>query len=168
MNDDDIRFVPNFKDAVQACVTRFPDAIFTFYNSAVYKAGYRFVRTFYMNGASCCIPTKYLPSFLEFYDQNLNGFRWDDTSVSIYALLNDIPVYLVMPKLIGTTSDALNSTLAFRKNHAQPENKGFMLDAVDPLKLLSAPISKSKRALKLHLPEDSDIARECKRRMSNG
>lgn len=161
--DDDIVFVPNFKDCVQTCVDRFPDCIFTFYNSAVGKHGsYRFWDILYMAGASCVIPVRYLDSFLRFYDENLAGFGHDDTSMSIYALLHDIHVYLVEPKLVDTFCGESITTLPFQEGRIQPRNKGFQDMLVDTKLLKTAPVIQCRRPLRLHLPWDSEIGKACK------
>ena len=161
MMDDDVVLPDNFVHAVSAIVERFPDAIITFYNSKIGSDSPVFfrLRNHYMNGASCVIPTKYLPAFLSFFDQNLaaDNFKWDDTAMSMFALLNGIDVLLVCPKVIDVLE--MPSSLPMRKKRVQPHNAGAICgDSVDIDALMSAPVMDiSGGALNTHLPKDHPI-----------
>jgi len=167
MNDDDLIMPMNFTDAVECLVQRFPDCIFTFYNSKIGSNIPRIIRlrNHYMNGASCVIPTKYLSGFLDFYENNLQGFKWDDTSMSIYALLNDIDVLLPCPKLIDVVR--MQSTLPMRRGRYQPCNHGLVYDKLINIEELSnaSVIDSRKIRLNTHLAKDNPIAILCENKL---
>ena len=159
MNDDDLILPENYKELVQTAVDRFPDAILTFYNSKIWASSPTFfkMQNHYMNGASCVIPTKYLSKFLAFYESELNGFRWDDTAMSIYALLNDIDVYLYSPKIVDVIHTL--STLPMRKGRYQPHNVGYS-ENVSEKDIENASIVYQRGILNTHL-KDCKVKQMC-------
>ena len=167
MNDDDLIMPRNFTDAVNCLVQRFPNSIFTFYNSKVGGTNPQIFRmkNHYMNGASCVIPKGIINDFIAFYSAYLNGFRWDDTSVSMYALLNDIDVLLPVPKLVDVAH--LQSSLPMRKGKFQPCNSGAVYNGLINIdELLNAPVADINGSrLNTHLPENHEIRIACENKL---
>lgn len=161
MIDDDIKVVPNFKEAVNAFVEHFPDSIFTFYDFKIGKSECGFIKCFHVSGAGFILPKQYVAGFLSFYNTQLNGFKLDDTSLAIYAILNDIPVLLPCPKLIDVMKGYSQSTMSFRKGKENPPNIGFKDCAVDIEQVIKNGIVKTNKKINLHLPKDSKIAELC-------
>ena len=166
MNDDDLIVPANFPEAVERLVQKFPDCILTFYNSKIGSDSPSIVRmgNHYMNGASCVIPCKILPDFLTFYENNLQGLKWDDTSMSIYALLNGIDVLMPCPKFVDVVR--MKSTLSMRKGRYQPPNAGRIYkEFIDVDEICNAEIVNRKGLLNTHLPSDHPIAVRCQERL---
>lgn len=155
MNDDDLIMPQNFVDAVYCLVKRFPDCIFSFYNSKVGGERPQIVRlrNHHMAGSSCVIPVSILKDFFNFYSFHLGGFKWDDTAISMYALLHNIDVLLPIPKIIDVA--CIKSSLSMRKNQISPSNKGAVYyGKVNIQELACAPVvDGGTRFLNTHLPQ---------------
>lgn len=106
---DDCDVVNNFKGAVQKCVENFPDAIWTFANRPQVKGTERGKFTPYIKiwncwirGICCLMPVKYIDGWFEFLERYFSDnpkWSYEDTTTSLYALLNDIDVMMPIPNL---------------------------------------------------------------------
>lgn len=106
---DDCDVVNNFKAAVQMCVENFPDAIWTFANRPQVKGSDRGRMTPYIKiwncwirGICCLMPVKHIEGWFEFLERYFGDnpkWSYEDTTTSLYALLNDIDVMMPIPNL---------------------------------------------------------------------
>lgn len=110
MLDDDAVTVNNFKEIVEMAVSRFPDAIWSFFdNSHEYKHRPKhtpYLELFNKNVRGICLvmPRQLVQPFLDFWDEEIAPKypKWnhDDTGKKMFALLNDIRVMSTIPSLI--------------------------------------------------------------------
>lgn len=109
MLDDDADIVHNFKDFVEVSVQNFPDAILSFCHcnanpvrmkEKAAHTPYMLLQNFDFRGISLCVPTKYLRGYLQFVADRLPDYKRDDTSLKMYACLQDIPCILTVPNLV--------------------------------------------------------------------
>ena len=109
MLDDDADVVNNFKDFVQVAAENFPDAILSFCHCNANQVRrkergkhtpYLLLRNFDFRGISICVPVKYLEGYLKFHREKLYWYKRDDTSLKMYAALQNIPCILTIPNLV--------------------------------------------------------------------
>lgn len=106
---DDADVVNNFKEAVQKCVENFPNAIWTFANRPQVTGDQRGENTPYVKiwncwirGICCLMPVSLIDgwfAFLEKHFADIKGWSYEDTTTSLYALLNNIDVMMPIPNL---------------------------------------------------------------------
>lgn len=158
MSDDDVVYAKRFKEISGICAKLFPNSIFSFYHSRI-KSG----RTAYIDLVNCnvigvctIIPVRYLEGFLSFYEQELKGFKWDDTALKMYALMEGIQVFTTIPKIVDV--DPMPATVR-RKTDIQPNNPGFDFNArVDSF--LEARVSFADYGMfNTHLPDGHPLNR---------
>lgn len=171
MNDDDTIPVENYREIVEIATRTFPDAILTFYKAEA-KMHDRLADSPYVqllsndcSGSGLVIPCKYLNSILDFYDKYLRYFnyKWDDTTVKMWSLLNDIPVILTIPNLIYCRP--LPSTVR-GKHLYQPNGECWIGQKVDVEQFRTTKLHKMKtgQMINLHLPKEHILNDMCKKK----
>ena len=113
--DDDAIVVPEFREAVKICAEMFPHAILSLFSD---KIGYGdFVNSPYVLMPSCNIkgiavlmPNDVCRDFLQFWKESLPEYKHDDGALRIYALLNNIDTFTVIPNLVDESD--IKSTFA--------------------------------------------------------
>lgn len=108
--DDDAVVVNNFKTIVEMAVSRFPDAIWTFFdNTHEFKDRPKntpYLELFNKNMRGICkvLPREVIAPFLSFWDEEIAPRypKWnhEDTAKKMFALLNDIRVMGTIPSLV--------------------------------------------------------------------
>ena len=171
MNDDDTIPVENYKEIVETATRNFPDAILTFYKSEA-KLSDRRSDTPYVqllstdcSGSAMVVPCKYLPDILHFYNTYLKGigYKWDDTTVKMWALLNDVPVILTIPNLVYCRP--LPSTV--RGAHlVQPNGECWTGRRIDTAEFdtKECKVMKTGTLFNLHLPKGHILIDACRRK----
>lgn len=109
--DDDAVVVNGFKEIVETSVSRFPDAIWTFFdNTHSFKDRPKhtpYIELFNKNMRGICkvMPRQYIAPFLDFWDTRIAPFypKWnhEDTAKKMFALLNNIRVMATIPCLVN-------------------------------------------------------------------
>lgn len=173
MNDDDTIPVENYIEIIEAATKNFPDAIITFYKPES-KLSDRYDDSPYVQllnndclGPGMVIPCKYLNDILSFYNAYLKDIRykWDDTTVKMWSLINDVPVILTVPNLIFCRP--LPSTV--RGAHlVQPNGETWIGRTVDVTQFATnkLKIMKTGSMFNTHLPKSHFLNNVCKRKFA--
>lgn len=162
INDDDCIVCEGYKKIVEKCIKRFPNAVLTFFSNdfaAPKLLPSPFVRRLNceLAGAGCVLPIKYFEEYKKFYNCHLAKykFNWEDTTTKMFCLMNDIPVYLIVPNIVDVRENLI--TVARKGNWTTKQSLSFSF--VFDETLLESPsiyISRSKKLFNLHLPKGCD------------
>ena len=165
---DDVDVVNHFKEAVQKCVEHFPDAIWSWANRPQVKGSDRGRFTPYVKIWNCwsrgicyLMPIKYIDGWFEFLERYFgDNPRWnrDDTTTSLYALLNDIDVMMPIPNL--AVGKDVKSTIKghSRLNRNRDMSCWFGRDIdLRQFNTCEYVLSKSRSGFEFHLPDDSEV-----------
>lgn len=165
---DDADVVNNFKDAVQKCVEHFPNAIWTFANRPQVKGDQRGSNTPYIKiwncwirGICCLMPVDLIDgwfAFLERYFANKKGWSYEDTTTSLYALLNGIDVMMPIPNLaVGKdVTSVIKGHMRLNRDRDQSCWYGYDID-LSQFDTSEYVVSKGRGGFEFHLYENEDV-----------
>ena len=171
MNDDDTIPVKNYKEIVETATRMFPDAIIAFYKPEA-RLKDRFEDSPYVQllsndciGPGLVIPCKYLNNILQFYNKWLreSNYKWDDTTLKMWTLLNDIPVILTIPNLVYIRP--LQSTVR-SKNATQPNGECYIGHEINTEEFNTHKIKvmRTGRMFNPHLPKGHPLIDLCEKK----
>ena len=165
---DDCDVVDNFKDAVQKCVEHFPDAIWTFANRPQVKGNQRGANTPYIKiwncwirGICCLMPVKYIDdwfAFLHRYFGDNPKWSYEDTTTSLFALMNNIDVMMPIPNLaIGKdVHSVIKGHTRLNRNRDSSCWFGHNID-LGPFDTNEFVVSTNRGGFEFHLYKDEEI-----------
>lgn len=170
---DDIDIVNQFTECTQECANHFPDAIFGFMSNwlslSKHKTTTPYINMLNYNISGCCImmPIKYINGFIDMY---MNWFpdlsyNFDDAFCRIYALVNNIPVFSVLPNIIKC-KEVPSQIAHHRTNFSLCAWQGYDIDLkrFSTNEYVNVAVSK-KGVLNTHLPKDHPLNILCRETM---
>lgn len=174
---DDTDVVDDFLALEDACVSRFPDAIWTFYSnelSAKHKpkdTPYIRLTGYNVRGIAFLMPIELVSGYVSLCEHMLAEYNYqrDDATCRIYALFEDIPVMTTIPNLVR--SHEIKSSM---KGHGITHNSdAWQGCSVDKKQFLTERFETrhiaAKSAIETHLkpdnPVDKKVREVWKRRM---
>lgn len=173
---DDADVVNNFKEAVQKCVEHFPNAIWTFSNRPQVKGDHRGNNTPYVKiwncwirGICCLMPVSLIDgwfAFLERYFSDIPRWSYEDTTTSLYALMNNIDVMMPIPNL--AVGKDVNSVIKGHSRLNRDRDKscwyGYDID-LSQFDTNEYVVSKSRAGFEFHLYDDEEILTLAKKKI---
>lgn len=175
---DDTDAVNDFLELESECVSRFPDAIWTFYSNELsakhrpQKTPYIRLSSYNIRGIAFLMPVSLIQGYVELCEYMLDnyGYQRDDATCRIYALLQDIPVMTTIPNLVRSREikSAMKGHGITRNSDAWQgyllDKKQFFTDACETRHIVA------KSALETHLkpenPVDKKVREVWARRMA--
>lgn len=170
MIDDDAIVVDDFKSIVEMAVSRFPKAIWTFFDNT-HSFSDRppdtpYLELFNKNVRGICkvLPREVVAPFIDFWNTRIEPYypNWnhEDTAKKMFALLNDIPVMATIPSLVY----ARQIKSAIKTHHNITKNTDcWQGEKIEKEQFATNKYSMDKiRSLfMMHLGKDEPICKEC-------
>ena len=167
MLDDDAEVVHGFKDFVEVAVSNFPDCILSFCHcnanpvrmkEKAPHTPYMLLRNFDFRGISLCVPVQYINGYLDFVHERLPDYKRDDTSLKMYACMQNIPCILTVPNLVRAREIPSAIHPRFMSKNSDTW-QGFDVD-INQFKTSEYSVRKSNRLFDFHLKPDVPIVQE--------
>lgn len=174
---DDCDVVNNFKDAVQKCVENFPDAIWSFANRPQVKGSERGKMTPYIKIWNCwsrgicyLMPVKYIDGWFGFLERYFgDNPRWgrDDTTTSLFALLNDIDVMMPIPNL-AVGKDVKSTIKGHSRLNRDRDMSCWFGNDIDLTQFNTCEfvVSKARSGFEFHLNNDEEVLKLAKQKIA--
>lgn len=168
--DDDAIVVDDFKDIVEAAVSRFPDAIWTFFdNSHSFKDRPKhtpYIELFNKNMRGICkvLPRQFIAPFLSFWKSRIEpkypNWNHEDTAKKMFALLNDIRVMATIPCLVNARQ--IKPAIPTHHN-ITPNTDCWQGEKIDKKQFLTMDyeVDRIRTLFMTHLKKDEPICIEC-------